>query len=126
MGDTAVLVDLPAHLGLVYAVGRDRKTGKYPHVLLSRPSGGQSPNGWVPWTLKDRYPGEALWEDEIEPDMKGVQEAVRTGKFSDEIIKALLERDSGIAMELYPKGKLRTIYVVTKVFRNYNCYIHNY
>jgi len=115
MENTAVLVDLPAHLGLVYAVGKDRTTGKYPHVLLSRPSGGQSPTGWIPWTLKDRYPGEALWEDEIEPDMKGVQEAVRTGKFSEEIIKGLLERDSGIAMELYPNGNLRTIYVITKV-----------
>ena len=114
MDNTSVLVDLPAHLGLVFAVGKDRTTGKYPHVLLSRPSGGQSPSGWVPWSLKDRFPGEVMWEDEIEPDMKGVQEAVRTGTFPQEIIEKLKHRVTGICMEENP-NRLRSIYVMQKV-----------
>lgn len=111
MPNTSILVDLPQHLGLIFAVGKDRKTGKYPHVLLSRPSGGQSPCGWVPFSKKDSFPAEILWEDDIVPDIKEVQEAVRTGKISDEALRKLAKSKTGITM-FYSRFEQRKIHVL--------------
>lgn len=112
--NTSILVDLPQHLGLIYAVGREKKTGKYPHVLLSRPSGGQSPCGWVPFTIKDRFPEEVLWEDDIIPDILEVQEAARTGKLSDALLQKLKSSNTGITMYLNSSHQ-RKIHVFTWV-----------
>jgi hypothetical protein len=62
----AVTVRLPHHLAMVFAVGEDRSTGKQRHVLVGRPSGGQSPCGWIPFTPKDRIKGVVNWRDHID------------------------------------------------------------
>ena len=103
---------MPDHLGLVYAVGSDKDTGKYKHVLVSRPSGGQSPCGWIPWSNKDRYPGEIMWEEDIDPDPAGVQEAIRTGKISPTTLRKMVNSDNGVRMK---SSSLRGIYVLTLV-----------
>lgn len=61
----SVLICLPSHLALVFGTGEDKLTGKFRHVLVGRPSGGQSPSGWIPYTSKDIYFNETLWRDEI-------------------------------------------------------------
>jgi hypothetical protein len=61
----AVLVRLPSHCALVFAAGENLQTGKERHVLVGRPSGGQSPCGWIPFMFSNKSPEEVLWRDEI-------------------------------------------------------------
>ena len=64
--NTAVLVSLPHHLAMIFALGENKETGKQRHLLVGRPSGGQSPSGWIPFTLRDVVSGqEDYWADEI-------------------------------------------------------------
>ena len=63
--NSALLVRLPAHLAMIFAAGEDTESGKKRHVLIGRPSGGQSPSGWIPWSSKDVVPSEHAWNDEI-------------------------------------------------------------
>ena len=111
--NTAILVDLPEHLGLIYAAGLDKETGKYKHVLVSRPSGGQSPCGWIPWSIKDRYPGEIMWEEDIDPDPVATQEAVRLGRVSPTTLRKMVNSNRGVTM--YVGNSLRSIYIFTLV-----------
>lgn len=115
--NVALMVCLPEHLGLIFAAGHARSGKKLRHVLLSRPSGGQSPCGWVPFTLKDRAPDELLWEDEnlCEPDPDALQKGVADGTITPEQLREkVLHTEGGVTME-YSPGHKRRIYVVTRV-----------
>jgi hypothetical protein len=115
--NVCLLVSLPEHLGLIFAAGEARSGEPYRHVLLSRPSGGQSPCGWVPFRLEDRAPGEMLWEDESldEPDPDALQRGVADGSITPEQLRAsVMQNSTGVTME-YPDGRLRQIYIVTRV-----------
>jgi hypothetical protein len=68
---SALLLNIPHHLVLVFGGGEETSTGKFRHLLIGRPSGGQSPCGWVPWTERDRFPGEELWRDNIHEELRG-------------------------------------------------------
>ena len=79
----ALLVRLPRHLAMIFGIGEAQdlpipspspsfsttstrtNKNKQRHVLVGRPSGGQSPCGWIPFSWKDKEKGEGMWMDDI-------------------------------------------------------------
>jgi len=66
--DTLLLICIPYHLVIVFGYGEDRHSGTYRHLLIGRPSGGQAPSGWVPWSAEDAYDAEGMWPDNLDLD----------------------------------------------------------
>lgn len=62
--NTAVLVHVPCHLVIMFGAGESHE-GRYRHVLIGRPSGGQSPCGWIPWSEQHIATGETMWSDSV-------------------------------------------------------------
>ena len=64
---------VPIHYVLVFGAGwtgGEEKEGKKEeeenrHLLVGRPSGGQSPCAWVPFERKDKMQGERVWASTI-------------------------------------------------------------
>eukprot|EP01006_Ploeotia_vitrea_P050993 TRINITY_DN67517_c2_g14_i1.p1 TRINITY_DN67517_c2_g14~~TRINITY_DN67517_c2_g14_i1.p1 ORF type:complete len:433 (-),score=27.99 TRINITY_DN67517_c2_g14_i1:142-1440(-) len=62
----ALTVRLPSHAALVFGCGANKRNSKNKHVLVGRPSGGQSPCGWIPWSFADVAKNEKdFWEGDL-------------------------------------------------------------